>query len=88
VTSTVGGQVLFVCNRPLNDPVVATVSGELGRVLVRAHTPGEALAATDANQFALILVGYDGDPGALLESVRRLRAARHANHTPIVIVQP
>jgi PAS domain S-box-containing protein len=86
VTSTVGGQVLFVCNRPLNDPVVATVSGELGRVLVRAHTLGEALAATDANQFALILVGYDGDPGALLESVRRLRAARHANHTPIVVL--
>jgi PAS domain S-box-containing protein len=86
VTSPVGAQVLFVCNRPLNDPVVAAVSSELGRVLVRAHTLDEALAATEANDFALILVGYDGDGSALLESVRRLRAARHATHTPIVVL--
>jgi signal transduction histidine kinase/DNA-binding response OmpR family regulator len=80
------GQVLFVCDRPGNDPVVATVSSELGQVLVRVHTLGQAIAATHIHDFALILVGYDGDPAALLDAVRRLHAARRASHTPIVVL--
>jgi signal transduction histidine kinase/DNA-binding response OmpR family regulator len=86
VKPSVGGPVLFVCNRPLIDPVVAVVSDELGHVLVRVHELGQALAAAHGKDFAMILVGYDGDAPGLLESVRLLHSARRANYTPIVVI--
>jgi PAS domain S-box-containing protein len=80
------GHVLFVCDRPLTDPVVDTVSSELGQVLVRARTAEDALALALATDFALILVGYGGDVPRLLEAVRLMRSNRRSSHTPIVVL--
>ncbi|MFL6673701.1 MAG: ATP-binding protein [Massilia sp.] len=80
------GHVLFLCDRPLTDPVVDTVSRELGQVLVRARSVDDALALALATDFALILVGYNGDGARLLESVRTVRANRRSSHTPIVVL--
>jgi PAS domain S-box-containing protein len=73
------GRVLFLCDRPVPDPAVATVAAELGYELVRARTLDEALCHArhpdDRPGFALVLAGYSGNADLLLESVRRLRAA-------------
>ena len=58
------GNVLFVCERPVSDPVVETVSRELGQVLVRATSAADGLALAQSTDFALILMGYAGNDAA------------------------
>jgi PAS domain S-box-containing protein len=73
------GRVLFLCDRPVPDPAIATVAAELGCDLVRARSLDEALTharhGDDLPGFALVLAGYSGNADALFDSVRRLRAA-------------
>jgi PAS domain S-box-containing protein len=72
------GRVLFLCDRPVPDPAVGAVADEMGYDLVRVRTLDEALVharqSGDLPGFALVLAGYSGDAGLLLDSVRRLRA--------------
>jgi PAS domain S-box-containing protein len=78
--------VLFACDRAVSDPVVETVTNELGQVLLRARTDDEALAYARSTDFALILVGYPGELSRLLETVRLMRTNRRSSHTPIVVL--
>jgi PAS domain S-box-containing protein len=78
--------VLFICDRPVSDPVVETVSRELGQVLVRARTAAEGLEHSRGTDFALILLGYSGAPEALLAALRALRANPRSSLTPLVVL--
>jgi PAS domain S-box-containing protein len=81
-----GAQVLFVCDRAVSDPVVETVSHELGQVLAHVTNASEALAYACANDLALILVAYGGDSAALQDTIRALRANPRSSHTPVVVL--
>ena len=76
--------VLFICNLPATDPVVAQVSNELGQAIVRVRTAAEGLAQARNHDFALILAGYAGDPAMLLNTIRLMRANLRSLHTPVV----
>jgi PAS domain S-box-containing protein len=80
------GHVLFVCDRPVSDPVVETVSRELGHELVRAASAADALDKASSTDFALILVGYPGNLAPLLALVRALRSNPRSCHTPVVVL--
>jgi PAS domain S-box-containing protein len=86
VTRADSGHVLFICDRPVSDPVVETVSRELGHELVRAGSGDEGLLKASATDFALILVGYSGQVALLLSTIRALRAHPRSSHTPVVVL--
>jgi PAS domain S-box-containing protein len=86
LNSPAQGHVLFVCDRAVTDPVVAMVSGQLGQVLARARNVAEAMAHVAATDFALIVVGYAGDPEQLLDTLRCLHAHPRARLTPLVVL--
>ncbi|WP_296949468.1 ATP-binding protein [uncultured Massilia sp.] len=93
------GRVLLLCERPVADPAIGAVAAELGCELVRARSLAQALAYAapssgmagidqrsdrgSAPGFALVLAGYAGDPEALFDGVRRLRAL--LPETPILV---
>ncbi|VXB76562.1 ATP-binding protein [Massilia sp. 9I] len=76
--------VLFICERPVPDPVLGRVAAELGETVVHARSSSEGLEQARHKDFALILVGYAGDAAALAETVRQVRATRRSVHTPVV----
>ncbi len=76
--------VLLVCGRPDSDPAVLQVMAVMGESIVRARSPVEALAWVAEQDFALILVGFPGDPAALAETIRQVRGNRRSSHTPVV----
>ncbi|CAN7396113.1 hybrid sensor histidine kinase/response regulator [Massilia sp. LjRoot122] len=78
--------VLFICERPLPDPVLGQVADELGEAIVHVRSDDEGLAQARRHDFALMLVGYAGDAAALATTVRQLRAARRSAHTPVVVI--
>ncbi|MGZ5198916.1 MAG: hybrid sensor histidine kinase/response regulator [Telluria sp.] len=80
------GHVLFVCERPVSDPVVETVSRELGQVLVRATSAADGLALAQSTDFALILMGYTGNDAEIIATIHALCATARARHTPIVVL--
>jgi PAS domain S-box-containing protein len=80
------GHVLFVCERPVSDPVVETVSRELGQVLVRATSAADGVALAEVTDFALILVGYGGNDSGLIATIRALCATPRVRHTPVVVL--
>jgi PAS domain S-box-containing protein len=86
VNRRVHGHVLFVCERPVTDPVVETVSRELGQVLVRASSGEEGLALARGDDFALILLGYAGKEKELIDTIRAMCATPRARHTPLVVL--
>ncbi|GAB3419579.1 ATP-binding protein [Massilia agilis] len=80
------GHILFVCDRPVSDPVIETVSRELGQMLVRADSAESALAHLRNNEFALILAGYSGNTDKLLHAIRTFRATPRSSQTPVVVL--
>jgi PAS domain S-box-containing protein len=80
------GHVLFICDRPVSDPVVETVSRELGHELVRAGSAAEGLDKASSTDFALILVGFSGQLPPLLDTIRALRANPRSSQTPVVVL--
>jgi len=80
----VRGRVLFVCDRPLVDPAVASVAADLGYEVLRVRSADEALQYTAPPGFALILAGYAGGVHAFAGVLRRLRAAFPP--TPLVVI--
>jgi PAS domain S-box-containing protein len=78
------GRVLFVCDRPVVDPAVASVAAELGYEVLRVLSVDEALGYAAPPGFALILAGYTGDVHSFAGVVRRLRAAFPP--TPLVTI--
>jgi PAS domain S-box-containing protein len=80
------GRVLFICDGPVSDPVVAAVSLELGHELVRAGSSAEGLQQVQATDFALILVGYSGQVEPVLSLIRALRADPRSSQTPVVVL--
>ncbi|ALK99612.1 diguanylate cyclase [Massilia sp. WF1] len=80
------GRVLFVCERPDDDPAVAGVAAELGYEVLRVRSADEALAHTAGPGFALILAGYGADATGFADALRRLRAAFPP--TPLVAIGP
>ena len=49
--------VLFICERPLPDPVLGQVADELGEAIVHVRSDDEGLAQARRHDFALMLVG-------------------------------
>jgi signal transduction histidine kinase/DNA-binding response OmpR family regulator len=78
--------VLFLCDRAVSDPVVETVSRELGQVLAQVTSAGEAMAYARDTDLALVLVGYNGDSAALQDTIRALRANPRSSQTPVVVL--
>jgi len=76
--------VLLVCGRPDSDPAVLQVMAVMGEAVVRARSPGEALTLVREQDFALVLIGYPGDPEALADTIRQVRGNRRSTHTPVV----
>lgn len=84
MTPPAHASVLFICERPLPDPVLGRVADELGKAIVHVRSAAEALTQARHHDFALMLVGYAGDAGALAATIRHLRAAQRSLHTPVV----
>jgi PAS domain S-box-containing protein len=78
------GRVLFVCDREVTDPAVASVAAELGYEVLRVRNADEALRHAAPPGFALILAGYADGIEAFADVVRRLRAAFPP--TPLVAI--
>ncbi|GAB3452589.1 hypothetical protein GCM10027321_01530 [Massilia terrae] len=78
------GDVLYVCDRPVPDPVVEDVMRQLGRGLVHAASASQALALARDREFALILAAWAGDLAALEQLVRTLFAHARTPRTPLV----
>ncbi|MEW6760013.1 MAG: ATP-binding protein [Pseudomonadota bacterium] len=76
--------VLLVCGRPDSDPAVLQVMAVMGEAIVRARSPVEALELVREQDFALVLIGYPGDPDALADTIRQVRGNRRSTHTPVV----
>ncbi|MFN3792714.1 ATP-binding protein [Massilia sp.] len=76
--------VLFICERPVPDPVLGRVADELGATVLHARSVAEGLAQARHHDFALTLVGYAGDAEALAATIRQLRSTRRSVHTPVV----
>jgi PAS domain S-box-containing protein len=69
------GRVLTLCEQAQPDSVIGAVAADLGCELVHARSLDEAIALGAPPGVVLILVRHAGDAAALLECVRRLRAA-------------
>ncbi len=78
--------VLLVCERPVPDPVLGRVAGELGETVVHVRTAAQALEQARHHDFALMLVGYDGAEAPLAATIRQVRATRRSAHTPVVAI--
>jgi PAS domain S-box-containing protein len=78
------GRVLFVCDRPVVDPAVASVAAELGYEVLRVRSVDDAMGYAAPPGFALILAGYADDIHSFADMVRRLRAAFPP--TPLVAI--
>ena len=76
--------VLLVCGRPDSDPAVMQVMAVMGESIVRARSPIEAFELVREQDFALILIGFPGDPQALADTIRQVRGNRRSSHTPVV----
>ncbi|MGX9219488.1 hybrid sensor histidine kinase/response regulator [Massilia varians] len=76
--------VLFICERPVPDPVLGRVADELGETVLHARSVAAGLEQARHHDFALMLVGYAGDAGALTATIRQVRATRRSVHTPVV----
>ncbi len=76
--------VLFICERPLPDPVLARAAEELGETVVHARSAAAGLEQARHHDFALMLVGYAGDEAALGATIRQVRATRRSVPTPVV----
>ena len=78
--------VLFICKRPIPDPVVTDVFGEFGQPVIQAYSLAEGLARAGERDFALILVGYSGDADGMLDMVAAVRANARSSHTPVLAI--
>jgi PAS domain S-box-containing protein len=78
--------VLFICERPVPDPVLARVADELGASIAHARSAAGGLEQARHHDFALVLVGYAGDADTLAATIRQVRATRRSVHTPLVAV--
>ena len=76
--------VLFVCERPVADPVLGRVADELGATVLHAPSLAAGIEQARHHDFALMLVGYAGDAGALAAAIGQVRATRRSVHTPVV----
>ena len=80
----VRSSILFISQRPVADPVLTGVARELGQTIVQADSLDEALDQVQRREFALVLVGYADDAGAMLDVIRAVRANSRSSLTPIV----
>jgi PAS domain S-box-containing protein len=78
--------VLLVEDEPGANPVVDTVFGQLGQLLVRAASAEAALAHARGTDFALVLVGMRGPVAQVLEAVRVIHDNRRSSHTPVIVL--
>jgi len=76
--------VLFICERPVPDPVLGRIADELGETVLHARSVAAGLEQARHHDFALVLVGYAGDAGALAAIIRQVRATRRSVNTPVV----
>jgi len=76
--------ILFICTRANVDPIVAEVARELGRAVVHAASLEDGLAQVQRRDFALVLVGYAGDPEGMLAVVAAVSSNARSSLTPIV----
>ena len=76
--------ILFICTHAAVDPIVAEVARELGRAVVHATSLDDGLAQVQRRDFALVLVGYAGDPEGMLAVVAAVRSNARSSLTPIV----
>ena len=76
--------ILFICTRANVDPIVAEVAHELGRAVVHAASLEDGLAQVQRRDFALVLVGYAGDPEGMLAVVAAVSSNARSSLTPIV----
>ena len=76
--------VLFVCERPVPDPVLRRVADELGETILHARSVAAGLEQARHHDFALMLVGYAGDAGALAAAIRQVSSTRRSVATPVV----
>jgi PAS domain S-box-containing protein len=82
--SLISSCILFVCTHPTVNPVVSEVARELGRAVVHAISLDDGLAQVQRRDFALVLVGYAGDPEGMLAVVAAVRSNARSSLTPIV----
>ncbi|WP_343026761.1 ATP-binding protein [Massilia sp. MP_M2] len=78
--------ILFICQHPNVDPVVTEVARELGRAVLHATSLEDGLAHVQRQAFALVLVGYAGDPEGMLADVAAVRSNARSSLTPIVAI--
>jgi PAS domain S-box-containing protein len=84
LSATGHASVLFICERPVPDPVLGRVAEALGETIVHARSLAAGLEQARHHDFALMLVGYAGDEAALAATIRQVRATRRSVHTPVV----
>jgi signal transduction histidine kinase/DNA-binding response OmpR family regulator len=82
--SLISSCILFVCTHPTVNPVVSEVARELGRAVVHATSLQDGLTQVQRRDFALVLVGYAGDPDGMLAVVAAVRSNARSSLTPIV----
>jgi len=82
--SLISNCILFICTHAAVDPVVTEVARELGRAVVHATSLQDGLAQVQRRDFALVLVGYAGDPDGMLAVVAAVRSNARSSLTPIV----
>jgi len=78
--------VLFISERPVQDPVLERVAAELGETIVHARSAAAGLEQARHHDFALMLVGFAGDDAALAATIRQVRATRRSVNTPVVAI--
>jgi len=76
--------ILFICTHATVDPAVTDVARELGRAVVHATSLDDGLAQVQRRDFALVLVGYAGDPDGMLAVVSAVRSNARSSLTPVV----
>ncbi|MGH8853993.1 MAG: hybrid sensor histidine kinase/response regulator, partial [Telluria sp.] len=78
--------VLYICEHPTPDPVLAKIAAELGKPMVHTHSADAGLEQARLHDFAVVLVGYAGDAAALAATIRQLHAKRRSSHTPVIVI--
>ncbi|MEG0041469.1 MAG: PAS domain-containing protein, partial [Massilia sp.] len=76
--------ILFICPHATVDPVVTEVARELGRAVVHAMSLEDGLTQVQRRDFAMVLVGYAGDPDGMLAVVSAVSSNARSSLTPIV----
>ncbi|MEX5745999.1 ATP-binding protein [Massilia sp. X63] len=86
MTAARHASVLFICERPVPDPVLGRVAAELGEAVVHARTAAAGLEQAREHDFAVVLVGYAGDAAGLAATIRQARATQRSVHTPVLAI--